>query len=72
MKFSINLVGGGRYYRAGENVPADLVPPHVAVFAVSETDTQPDPVVRPPVVQDDAKLPTRNTSGKFIRRPPKQ
>ena len=42
MRLSVNLVTGGRYFKAGENVPDDQVPPSLAKYALSDTDPQPE------------------------------
>ena len=36
MKLSKTLITGGRYYRAGQEVPAERVPPEIARYAVTE------------------------------------
>ena len=43
LKLSVSLVSKGRYHKAFEEIPPDVeIPPHVAVFAVSEPDDAPD------------------------------
>jgi hypothetical protein len=55
VKLSVNLVAGGRYFRAGENVPDDQVSPEIAQFAVSENDSQPERTEVCPPSEEDAK-----------------
>ena len=55
MKLSVNLIGEGRYFRAGENVPDDQVSPAIARFAVTETDSQPERTELCPPSEEHAK-----------------
>ena len=46
MKLSVNLVGQGRYWKAGEEIPGEEVPDHLRRYAVvTEEKHEPVPSV---------------------------
>jgi hypothetical protein len=69
LKLSVNIVAGGVYYKAGQELPAGFtVPPHLEAFAVQdeaagrETAGAPDLVQAPPAPSPPQP---RAANGKF-------
>ena len=70
MKLSVNLIAGGRYYKAGEEVPGDQVSPFAAELAAQErqdaaTNAAPEaPAVSPLPADSEAA----QTAGTHVKR----
>jgi hypothetical protein len=48
LKLSVNFVGLGRYWKAGEEIPDEDVPPKIAKYAVTVTGDDGVTAVEPP------------------------
>jgi hypothetical protein len=63
VKLSVNLVSGNRYYRAGEEIPNEVVPVHAAKWAVDpDADPIPKPTIAPHLTRPRAPKGTKKAS----------
>jgi hypothetical protein len=67
VKLSVNFVGLGRYWKAGEEIPDEDVPPRIAKYAVTVTGD--DGVTESPALEPAPPAPKRQLkAGKRARR----